>query len=148
MKGRAARTGFLVSGLVLATVLLTGCPKTPVLVPDASSGATSSTGYVKTTGLGDVHFAVDRAAILPADQRVLDANAAWLKSNAQARLLLKGFADSGIDLELYVWVADPEAGTGNLRSDIYRSMWKGFNANNIAIPFPQREVRILRSRPS
>jgi MFS family permease len=47
-----------------------------------------------------------------------------------------------------VWVADPEAGTGNLRSDIYRSMWKGFNANNIAIPFPQREVRILRSRPS
>jgi peptidoglycan-associated lipoprotein len=93
MKGRAARTSFLASGLALATVLLTGCPKTPVLVPDASSGAASSTRYVKTTELGDVHFAVDRAAILPADQRVLDANAAWLKSNAQARLLLEGFAD-------------------------------------------------------
>jgi small-conductance mechanosensitive channel len=62
--------------------------------------------------------------------------------------LLKGFADSGIDLELYVWVADPEAGTGNLRSDLYRAIWKGFNANDIAIPFPQREVRILRSRPA
>ena len=48
------------------------------------------------------------------------------------RALLKGFADSGIDLELYVWVADPEAGTGNLRSDIYRAIWKSFNANNIA----------------
>jgi small-conductance mechanosensitive channel len=62
--------------------------------------------------------------------------------------LLKGFADSGIALELYVWVADPEAGTGNLRSDLYRAIWKGFNANDIAIPFPQREIRILRSRPA
>ncbi|HTS53495.1 MAG TPA: mechanosensitive ion channel domain-containing protein [Burkholderiales bacterium] len=59
--------------------------------------------------------------------------------------LLKGFGDSGIDLELYVWVADPEAGTGNLRSDLYRTMWKSFSANGIAIPFPQREVRILGS---
>jgi small-conductance mechanosensitive channel len=62
--------------------------------------------------------------------------------------LLKSFADSGIDLELYVWVGDPEAGTGNLRSDLYRAMWKSFNANNIAIPYPQREVRILRSKPA
>jgi small-conductance mechanosensitive channel len=62
--------------------------------------------------------------------------------------LLKAFADSGIDLELYVWVSDPETGTGNLRSDIYRAMWKAFNANNIGIPFPQREIRVLRSKPT
>jgi small-conductance mechanosensitive channel len=68
--------------------------------------------------------------------------------NPAPAALLKGFGDSGIDLELYVWVADPEAGTGNLRSDVYRAIWKGFNANDIAIPFPQREVRILRSRPA
>jgi small-conductance mechanosensitive channel len=59
--------------------------------------------------------------------------------------LLKGFGDSGINLELYVWVADPEAGTGNLRSDLYRVVWKSFNANGISIPYPQREVRILGS---
>ena len=68
--------------------------------------------------------------------------------NPAPAALLKGFADSGIDLELYVWVGDPEAGTGNLRSDIYRAIWKSFNAHNIAIPFPQRDVRILRSRPA
>jgi small-conductance mechanosensitive channel len=62
--------------------------------------------------------------------------------------VLKAFADSGIDLELYVWVSDPETGTGNLRSDIYRALWKAFNANNIAIPFPQREIRVLRSKPT
>jgi len=68
--------------------------------------------------------------------------------NPAPAALLKGFSDSGIDLELYVWVADPEAGTGNLRSDVYRAIWKSFNANDIAIPFPQREVRLLRSRPA
>jgi small-conductance mechanosensitive channel len=68
--------------------------------------------------------------------------------NPAPAALLKGFGDSGINLELYVWVADPEAGTGNLRSDVYRAIWKGFNANDIAIPFPQRDVRILRSRPA
>jgi small-conductance mechanosensitive channel len=67
--------------------------------------------------------------------------------NPMPGAVLKGFADSGIDLELYVWVGDPEAGTGNLRSDIYRALWKSFSANNIAIPFPQRDVRILRSKP-
>ena len=68
--------------------------------------------------------------------------------NPMPGAVLKGFADSGIDLELYLWVADPETGTGNLRSDIYRVLWKSFNANNIAIPFPQRDVRILRSKPA
>jgi small-conductance mechanosensitive channel len=57
--------------------------------------------------------------------------------------VLKSFADSGIDLELYVWILDPEAGKGNLRSDINRALWKRFAEQGIAIPFPQREIRIL-----
>jgi len=100
MKGYAARTGLLTSGLVLTAVLLTGCPKTPVLAPDASSGAsgaqahqqTSAPSYARTPALKDLHFDLDRAVIRPVDQRVLDANARWLKSNAH-QLLLEGFAD-------------------------------------------------------
>ena len=100
MKGHAARTCLLSSALVLTTALLTGCPKTPVLAPEAggsgsgtqAAGASSFPRYVKTTALGDLHFDVDRAVIRPTDQRRLDANAAWLKSNGY-RLLLEGFAD-------------------------------------------------------
>ncbi|MBS1229436.1 MAG: MscS Mechanosensitive ion channel [Proteobacteria bacterium] len=62
-------------------------------------------------------------------------------------VLITGFADSGIDLELGFWVADPEAGTGNVRSEISLAIWKSFRANGIEIPFPQREVRILRDAP-
>jgi small-conductance mechanosensitive channel len=59
--------------------------------------------------------------------------------------MVAAFADSGINLELYAWIADPESGKGNLRSDLYRVLWKSFKENGIEIPFPQREVRILSS---
>ena len=57
--------------------------------------------------------------------------------------LLKEFADSGINLELFVWIDDPENGKGNLRSELNLEIWKAFQANRIEIPFPQREVRIV-----
>lgn len=54
-----------------------------------------------------------------------------------------GFADSGINLELGVWVGDPENGQLNLRSAINRRILANLAAEGIAIPFPQREVRVL-----
>jgi small-conductance mechanosensitive channel len=54
------------------------------------------------------------------------------------------FADSGISMELRFWIADPEAGTGQIRSDIHLAIWQAFKAEGIEIPFPQREVRVLK----
>ena len=62
-------------------------------------------------------------------------------------VLITGFAESGINLELGFWVADPETGTGNVRSEISLAIWKSFRENGIEIPFPQREVRLLRDAP-
>ncbi|MFA7351576.1 MAG: mechanosensitive ion channel domain-containing protein [Methylotenera sp.] len=59
--------------------------------------------------------------------------------------LVKGFADSGIDLALSVWIADAENGTASLQSEIYLTIWRLFKENDISIPYPQREVRILRT---
>lgn len=56
---------------------------------------------------------------------------------------LVGFAESGIDLELGVWINDPEQGQLNLKSSINRRLWKSFQAAGIKIPYPQRELRIL-----
>ena len=58
-------------------------------------------------------------------------------------VLIKAFADNGIDLELAVWVEDPEQGKTNLRSDIYYGIWQEFKARSIRIPYPQREVRLV-----
>jgi len=56
---------------------------------------------------------------------------------------IRGFGESGIDLMLIVWIPDPEEGSADLQSEIYLEIWQVFKHNNISIPFPQREVRIL-----
>lgn len=59
------------------------------------------------------------------------------------------FADSGINLELRLWISDPEQGLGQVRSDVYLAIWRAFEAEGIQVPFPQREVRIINeSLPS
>ena len=55
---------------------------------------------------------------------------------------LMEFADSGIALELRVWMTDPEEGVGNVRSDINLAIWRGFKAAGITIPYPQRDVHL------
>lgn len=56
---------------------------------------------------------------------------------------VKGFGDNGIDLMLSFWIPDPEEGSSALQSEIYLDIWRAFKANDIIIPYPQREVRIL-----
>ena len=59
-------------------------------------------------------------------------------------VLLKEFADSGINLELGFWIADPQNGVGLLRSEINLAIWREFKKAGIQIPYPQHEVRILK----
>ena len=60
-------------------------------------------------------------------------------------VLIKGFGESGIDLGLTIWIPDPEEGSAALQSAIYLEIWRAFQQHGISIPYPQREVRILRN---
>lgn len=57
------------------------------------------------------------------------------------------FASDGINLELAVWINDPEKGQGNLKTALNIAIWKMFRDNDIRIPYPQREVRIIGGLP-
>jgi len=61
-------------------------------------------------------------------------------------VFLTAFAESAINLELGFWIIDPEAGRGNIISDINLAIWNAFRENGIQIPFPQREVRLLNEK--
>ena len=66
-------------------------------------------------------------------------------SDPPPKVFLTQFADSAINLELGFWISDPEEGKGNIVSDVNFAIWRAFKENGIAIPFPQREVRLINS---
>lgn len=55
--------------------------------------------------------------------------------------VLTGFGDNGVNLELLVWVEDPEHGA-DVRSALFRRIWKDFKAAGVTLPYPQRDVYI------
>ncbi|BAU49188.1 mechanosensitive ion channel protein MscS [Sulfurifustis variabilis] len=53
-----------------------------------------------------------------------------------------GFGDNGVNLELMIWIGDPESGMLDLRSRLHRKIWRAFRDRGITIPYPQRVVRV------
>lgn len=49
--------------------------------------------FAPTNALRDIHFEFDRYDLRAADTKVLDMNAAWLRDNSNALLLIEGHAD-------------------------------------------------------
>ncbi len=64
-------------------------------------------------------------------------------ADPQPKAFLARFADSGIELELGIWIGDPEIGMLNIRSELNLAIWRAFQEAGIEIPYPQREVRVL-----
>lgn len=55
---------------------------------------------------------------------------------------LHAFGDSAIQFEIQLWIDDPEAGVGNIRSDVLKRIWALFGEHGVHLPFPQRDVHI------
>jgi small-conductance mechanosensitive channel len=55
---------------------------------------------------------------------------------------LMHFSDSGIELELRFWIADPQEGVNNVRSDVNRAIWRLFKEHNLTMPPAQREILV------
>ena len=55
---------------------------------------------------------------------------------------LMAFTDYGMDLELRFWIADPQEGVNNVRSDVNRVIWRLFKESGVTMPVAQREIRI------
>ena len=60
---------------------------------------------------------------------------------------LRGFGDSGVEFGLEFWVDGLDDGPNKFSSDVLFLVWDALKENNIQIPYPQREVRILDDRP-
>ncbi len=65
-----------------------------------------------------------------------------LRKDLEPRVWLTGFGDCAINFEVLVWIDDPEAGIGSLRSELLKSVLRKFREHGIEIPFPQRDLHI------
>lgn len=60
----------------------------------------------------------------------------------KAQTGISNFGDSSVDLEIRVWVNSNELNMA--RFAINKAVWDTLQQNNIEIPFPQREVKLLQ----
>ena len=82
---------------------------------------------------------------LPLAQRLM-AEAATTSNrtlqNPPPQVWLRAFGESSVDHEIRLWIEDPEVGIASVRSEILNRLWVLFKEHGIALPFPQRDIRI------
>ena len=88
-----------------------------------------------------ISYQDDPEAAMDILARAAQGSARVLQNPPPAPRLL-GFGDSGIDLELRVWIRDPQQGVNNVRSELNIAIWKGFKAAGISIPYPQQDLYV------
>ena len=60
---------------------------------------------------------------------------------------LSRFADSGLELTVYFWIADPENGSGGVRSDVNLAVLRTLRGLGVDIPYPQQVQRQAAEKP-
>ncbi|WP_420724191.1 mechanosensitive ion channel family protein [Hwanghaeella sp. LZ110] len=57
------------------------------------------------------------------------------------------FGNDALELEMRIWIDDPQAGVVNVRSEILLIIWQMYRDNGIEFPFGQRDLHIRSSVP-
>lgn len=88
-----------------------------------------------------ISYGDDPEAAMALMSQAAEASERVIRNPPPASRLL-GFGANGIDLELRVWIEDPEKGVNNVRTEINLAIWKAFRDHGVTIPFPQRDLYI------
>ena len=94
---------------------------------------------VSITTTLQVAYGSDLDALMPRLVEAVVAVPRVLRDPAPG-VLLAGFAADGLDLQVAFWIADPENGQANVKSDVNLALLRAIVAAGVSIPFPQRVV--------
>ena len=96
--------------------------------------------------LVQVEYGTDLGALMP---RLIQAVAAVPRVLAEPApgVLLSAFAADGLELTINFWMADPENGQGNLRSEVNLAILRTLGEAGVGIPFPQRVLHQIAVGP-
>ena len=94
---------------------------------------------VSITTVLQVAYGTDLARLMPALTQAVAAVPRVIADPAPI-VLLSQFAADGLELSINFWIADPENGQGNVKSDVNLVLLTTLDALGVSIPFPQRVV--------
>jgi small-conductance mechanosensitive channel len=87
-----------------------------------------------------VAYGTDLPALLPRLQSAVTAVPRVI-ADPPAGVMLTAFAADGLELTVAFWIADPENGQNNVRSDVNLVILRTLAEAGVEIPFPQRVMR-------
>jgi small-conductance mechanosensitive channel len=59
--------------------------------------------------------------------------------------LITGLGDNAVNLEVRVWINDPQDGIASVKSDLFWGILQRFRDHGLEMPFPQRDVHLKSS---
>jgi small-conductance mechanosensitive channel len=62
--------------------------------------------------------------------------------NRESAVIFKGFGDSSLDFELWVWTESLYDRPNQFKSPLYYAMWYALKKHGVEIPFPQRDLHV------
>ncbi|MES2125798.1 MAG: mechanosensitive ion channel domain-containing protein [Pseudomonadota bacterium] len=89
-----------------------------------------------------VAYDTDINRLLPLLEQVVVKVPRVLAEPAPGAVFLKFGAD-GFDIEVGMWIGDPENGRGGVLSDANKAIWALLQENDVKLPYPTRDVRII-----
>jgi small-conductance mechanosensitive channel len=117
-----------------------------LLITQRVESSTLADSRMSLSTVVQVGYETDLDALMPRILEVVAPIERVIEDPAPS-VALSSFAADGLELTVSFWIADPENGTGGVKSDVNLALLRLFNELGVEIPYPQRVVRTLAIEP-
>lgn len=92
----------------------------------------------------DLHFLFDLLReVVASHPRVISGDDVPIEERPDAEIA--GFGESGVDILIEFWMEGIDDGPNRVGADLLLMIWDALKENNIEIPYPQREIKIVNA---
>lgn len=126
-----------------------------IMIPNERFITTSFTNWTHTNSKQrysielQVAYSTDLHALFPLLREVVSSHPQVLSGEhipleERPDAEIKGFGESGVDLLIEFWMEGIDDGKNRVGGDLLLMIWDALKEHHIEIPFPQREVKIVK----
>lgn len=116
-----------------------------VIIPNGNAIGNSFTNYthsnslIRTVLYVGAGYSCDPAKVMKILEDILDKTQGVLK-DPESKVVMWEYADSSINYRIQYYIDMDNSGLLEVKTAIFKAIWYDFKANDIEIPFPQRDI--------